>query len=46
MIENGKQVEKDFNYEKSITPSLSSVLPLRGGTGGGTVLTIQGLNFP
>ena len=44
--EKNLQVTETFSYVKSITPELSSVSPLRGGTGGGTVLTITGSNFP
>ena len=44
--ENNINETRSFNYVRSITPQLTSSLPLRGGTGGGTVLTINGLNFP
>lgn len=43
--ENGQQGTASFNYIYSITPSLSSVQPLRGGTGGGVRVTITGTNF-
>lgn len=44
--ENGINATSIFSYKASITPSISSVSPLRGGTGGGTLLTIKGTNFP
>lgn len=34
-----------YSYLATLTPSLISVSPLRGGTGGGTLLTITGTNF-
>ena len=34
-----------FTYDRSLTPMLSSVSPLRGGTGGGTKITITGSGF-
>ena len=34
-----------FSYDASITPTISSASPLRGGTGGGTLLTITGTGF-
>ena len=44
--ENNINATSTFQYVRSITPQLSSVSPLRGGTGGGTVLTIIGSNLP
>lgn len=44
--DNGVQDTEPFNYVVSITPSVSSVSPLRGGTGGGVKITITGANFP
>ena len=34
-----------FTYDASLTPSISSAAPLRGGTGGGTQITISGTGF-
>jgi hypothetical protein len=44
--ENGKTATSSFTYRLSLTPRLTSVSPLRGGTGGGTLLTIIGTGFP
>ena len=44
--DNGVQDSKQFNYVAAITPRLSSVQPLRGGTGGGVQITITGTGFP
>jgi len=44
--ENGLVAQNEFKYLVSLTPTLSSVSPLKGGTGGGSVLTITGTNFP
>lgn len=46
VTENGQQATQTFTYSLSASPKLTSVSPLRGGTGGGTVLTITGTNFP
>ncbi len=46
LLENGLSATKSFTYKASLTPTLTSVLPLRGGTGGGTLITISGSNFP
>jgi len=46
VTENGLTANQLFNYSVALTPKLASVSPLRGGTGGGTVLTITGQNFP
>ncbi|CAF0745209.1 unnamed protein product [Adineta steineri] len=35
-----------YTYQASLTASVTSVSPARGGTGGGTTLTITGTNFP
>ena len=35
-----------YVYQSSLTASITSVSPTRGGTGGGTTLTITGTNFP
>ena len=45
MTEYGLTAASTFNYVASLTPSISSSSPLRGGTGGGTVLTISGSGF-
>lgn len=34
-----------FTYDTNLTATVASVDPTRGGTGGGTILTIQGINF-
>ena len=34
-----------FTYKASITPTISNVNPRRGGTGGGTRVTITGTGF-
>ena len=44
--ENGLKATSSFTYSFTITPKLTSASPLRGGTGGGTLLTIVGTNFP
>ena len=35
-----------YVYQSSLTATVSAVSPKRGGTGGGTTLTITGTNFP
>lgn len=35
-----------FTYQSSLTTIITSASPTRGGTGGGTTLTINGTNFP
>jgi hypothetical protein len=35
-----------YVYQASLTATITSVSPTRGGTGGGTTLTITGTNFP
>lgn len=44
--ENSMTATSEFTYRVSLTPRLTSVSPLRGGTGGGTLLTIVGTGFP
>ena len=44
--ENGLSATDSFTYKVSLTPTLTSVSPSRGGTGGGTLLTITGNGFP
>merc|ERR1719422_2781341 len=34
-----------FTYDRALTPTIASVTPVRGGTGGGTPLTITGSGF-
>ena len=34
-----------FTYDASITPTITAASPLRGGTGGGTLVTITGTGF-
>ena len=34
-----------FTYESNLTATVTSLSPIRGGTGGGTILTILGVNF-
>ncbi|XP_013401885.1 LOW QUALITY PROTEIN: fibrocystin-L-like [Lingula anatina] len=34
-----------YAYKAALTPTITSVSPARGGTGGGTLLTITGTNF-
>ena len=34
-----------FTYDASITPTITAASPLRGGTGGGTLVTIDGTGF-
>lgn len=46
VTENSLKETRSFAYKLSLTPKLTSVSPLRGGTGGGTLLTISGTNFP
>lgn len=45
IVENGLSVQTDFYYKLSLTPTIFSSWPKRGGTGGGTILTISGQNF-
>ena len=44
---SGKSVDlaDSFTYDDSLTPQVSSVSPQRGGTGGGTSITITGTGF-
>ncbi len=46
--ENSKTItySSNLNYVLSITPIVSSITPNRGGTGGGTLITINGSKFP
>ncbi len=46
IIQNEFNVTSKFDYKASLTPTINSCAPLRGGTGGGTLLTISGSGFP
>lgn len=46
VTENSVTADSSFSYQLALTPSLTSSSPLRGGTGGGTLLTIIGTGFP
>ena len=35
-----------YVYQSNLTATITSISPMRGGTGGGTTLTISGTNFP
>jgi hypothetical protein len=43
---DGLSQSQSFVYRTTLTASVTSVSPSRGGTGGGTTLTINGTNFP
>ena len=43
--ENEAIKENSYNYQASLTPVITGVNPKRGGTGGGTRLTISGSGF-
>ena len=43
---NGITKDTQFTYQTNLTASITSVTPNRGGTGGGTIITINGTNFP
>jgi hypothetical protein len=46
IVENGLNITSTFDYRASLTPTITSSSPIRGGTGGGTLLTINGRGFP
>lgn len=46
VTENGLTAQSTFSYRLSLTPRLTSSSPSRGGTGGGTLVTINGSGFP
>ena len=46
VTENNYETLTQFVYLLSLTPVVASVSPQRGGTGGGTLLTIDGSGFP
>lgn len=43
--ENTVVASDQYTYEEALTPVISSVSPDRGGTGGGTEVTINGNGF-
>ena len=40
-----KTLSNAYTYDSSLTPSITEVSPRRGGTGGGTTITITGSGF-
>ena len=44
--ESQMNAEATFKYKLGLTPTLTSSSPARGGTGGGTLITIIGTGFP
>ena len=44
--ENMQTVSSQFVYDPALTATVTGVSPVRGGTGGGTTLTITGTAFP
>ncbi|CAF0814130.1 unnamed protein product, partial [Brachionus calyciflorus] len=44
--ENGLTASSFFEYKPELTPSILDSSPKRGGTGGGTIISITGQNFP
>ena len=46
LSENGQTETSSFTYRLALTPTVTGVSPFRGGTGGGTLLTITGTGFP
>lgn len=43
---DGITKDTQFTYRSNLTATIISVSPNRGGTGGGTLITINGTNFP
>ena len=43
---NGMSAYQSFTYRTNLTATVTSISPYRGGTGGGTTVTINGTNFP
>ena len=43
---NGISKNTVFTYKANLTATVTSISPSRGGTGGGTTITINGTNFP
>ena len=46
VVVDGIQKETTFTYKQNLTATVTGVGPNRGGTGGGTLITINGTNFP
>ena len=46
VTENGLTASTSFSYLSSLTPTIRYAIPRRGGTGGGTAITIFGSDFP
>lgn len=44
--ENTQTASSEFVYAPALTATVTGVSPVRGGTGGGTTLTITGSAFP
>ena len=42
----GLSQNTSYTYRANLTATVTSISPMRGGTGGGTLLTITGTNFP
>ena len=40
-----KTLSSSYTYDAGLTPTISGVSPSRGGTGGGTTLTVSGSGF-
>ena len=40
-----KTLSDSYTYDAGLTPSVSGVTPSRGGTGGGTTITVTGSGF-
>lgn len=40
-----KSLSNSYTYNSALTPSISGVDPSRGGTGGGTTITVTGSGF-
>ena len=40
-----KTLSSSYEYDADLTPSISGVSPSRGGTGGGTTITVAGSGF-
>jgi hypothetical protein len=46
VVVDGIKKETAFTYKQNLTATITGVGPNRGGTGGGTLITINGTNFP
>ena len=40
-----KTLANSYQYDADLTPTISGVTPSRGGTGGGTTITVSGSGF-